>query len=109
MPIWYWAPWQTVHGVRYHGYELGYHPNGPHGPGGRGLHVNTLPEAFAVAAVCLVLFLIFNYAVVATTRPTPPSPAGCSARWKTRCARRKKYSAAPARCPRTCAPDCPRR
>ena len=34
---------------RYHGYELGYHPNGPHGPGGWGLHVNTLPEAFAVA------------------------------------------------------------
>lgn len=68
MPIWYWAPWQTVHGVRYHGYELGYHPNGPHGPGGRGLHVNTLPEAFAVAAVCLVLFLIFNYAMVATAR-----------------------------------------
>jgi hypothetical protein len=49
MPIWYWAPWQTVHGVRYHGYELGYHPNGPHAPGGWGLHVNTLPEAFAVA------------------------------------------------------------
>jgi hypothetical protein len=38
-----------VHGVRYHSYELGYHPNGPHSPGGWGLHVNTLPEAFAVA------------------------------------------------------------
>jgi ABC-type Fe3+ transport system permease subunit len=68
LPIWYWAPWQTIHGVRYHGYDLGYHPNGPHGPGGWGLYVNTLPEAFAVAAVCLVLFLIFNYAVVATAR-----------------------------------------
>ena len=68
LPIWYWAPWKTVHGVRYHGYDLGYHPNGPHGPGGWGLYVNTLPEAFAVAAVCLVLFLIFNYAVVATAR-----------------------------------------
>jgi hypothetical protein len=22
-----------IHGVRYHGYDLGYHPNGPHGPG----------------------------------------------------------------------------
>ena len=54
--------------MRYHGYDLGYHPNGPHGPGGWGLYVNTLPEAFAVAAVCLVLFLIFNYAVVATAR-----------------------------------------
>ena len=68
LPIWYWAPWQTIHGVRYHGYDLGYHPNGPHGPGGWGLYVNTLPEAFAVAAVCLVAFLIFNYAVVATAR-----------------------------------------
>ncbi len=68
LPIWYWAPWKTIHGVRYHGYDLGYHPNGPHGPGGWGLYVNTLPEAFAVAAVCLVVFLIFNYAVVATAR-----------------------------------------
>jgi hypothetical protein len=68
LPIWYWAPWQTIHGVRYHGYELGYYPNGPHGPGGWGLYVNTLPEAFAVAAVCLVLFLIFNYVLVATAR-----------------------------------------
>jgi hypothetical protein len=68
LPIWYWAPWKSIHGVRYHGYDLGYHPNGPHGPGGWGLYVNTLPEAFAVAAVCLVLFLIFNYAVVATAR-----------------------------------------
>jgi len=68
LPIWYWAPWQTIHGVRYHGYDLGYHPNGPHGPGGWGLYVDTLPKAFAVAAVCLVLFLIFNYVVVATAR-----------------------------------------
>ena len=68
LPIWYWAPWQTIHGVRYHGYDLGYHPNGPHGPGGWGLYVNTLPEAFALAAVFLVLFLTFNYAVVATAR-----------------------------------------
>ena len=68
LPVWYWAPWKSIHGVRYHGYDLGYHPNGPHGPGGWGLYVNTLPEAFAVAAVCLVLFLTFNYAVVATAR-----------------------------------------
>jgi hypothetical protein len=68
LPIWYWAPWKTIHGVRYHGYDLGYHPNGPHGPGGWGLYITTLPEAVAVAAVCLVLFLIFTYAVVATAR-----------------------------------------
>jgi hypothetical protein len=68
LPIWYWAPWKSIHGVRYHGYDLGYHPNGPHGPGGWGLYVNTLPEAFAVAAVCLILFLAFNYVLVATAR-----------------------------------------
>ena len=68
LPIWYWAPWQSIHGVRYHGYRLGYFPNGPHGPGGWGLYINTLPKAFAVAAACLVLFLIFNYALVATAR-----------------------------------------
>jgi hypothetical protein len=68
LPIWYWAPWKQIHGVRYHGYDLGYHPNGPHGPGGWGLYIDTLREAFAVAAVCLVLFLIFNYVLVATAR-----------------------------------------
>jgi hypothetical protein len=68
LPIWYWAPWKQIHGVRYHGYDLGYHPNVPHGPGGWGLYIDTLREAFAVAAVCLVLFLIFNYVLVATAR-----------------------------------------
>ena len=68
LPIWYWAPWKTIHGVRYHGYDLGYHPNGPHGPGGWGLYVDTLPKALAVAGVCLILFLIFNYVVVLTAR-----------------------------------------
>jgi hypothetical protein len=68
LPIWYWAPWQTIHGVRYHGYDLGYHPNGPQGPGGWGLYVDTLPKALAVAGVCLILFLIFNYVVVSTAR-----------------------------------------
>jgi len=68
LPIWYWAPWQTVHGVRYHGYDLGYHPNGPHGPGAWGLYVDTLPKALLVAAACLILFLLFNYVLVATAR-----------------------------------------
>jgi len=68
LPIWYWAPWKTIHGVRYHGYDLGYHPNGPHGPGGWGLYVDTLPKALLVAAVCLVLFLLFNYVLVLTGR-----------------------------------------
>jgi len=68
LPIWYWAPWHSIHGVRYHGYDLGYHPNGPHGPGGWGLYVDTLPKALAVAGVCLILFLLFNYIVVLTAR-----------------------------------------
>ena len=68
LPIWYWAPWKSIHGVRYHGYDLGYHPNGPHGPGGWGLYVDTLPKALAVAGVCLILFLLSNYVVVVTAR-----------------------------------------
>jgi putative sensor protein len=68
LPIWYWAPWQTIHGVRYHGYQLGYFPNGPHGPGGWGLYVGTLPKALLTAVACLILFLLFNYVLVATAR-----------------------------------------
>jgi hypothetical protein len=68
LPAWYWAPWQTIHGVRYHGYQLGYFPNGPHGHPGYGIYVDTLPKALLAAAVFLILFLLFNYVVVATAR-----------------------------------------
>jgi hypothetical protein len=68
LPIWYWAPWQTIHGVRYHGYQLGYFPHGPNGPGGVGLYVDTLPKALLAAAVCAILFLLFSYVVVITAR-----------------------------------------
>jgi hypothetical protein len=68
LPIWYWAPWQTIRGVRYHGYQLGYFPNGPHGHPGYGFYVDTLPRALAAAAVFVILFLLFNYVVVATAR-----------------------------------------
>jgi hypothetical protein len=68
LPAWYWAPWQTIHGVRYHGYQLGYFPNGPHGHPGYGLYVDSLPKALLTAAVCLVAFLLFNYVLVATAR-----------------------------------------
>jgi Putative sensor len=68
IPVWYWAPWQTIHGVRYHGYQLGYFPNGPHGHPGYGLYVDSLPKALLVAAVCLVAFLLFTYVLVATAR-----------------------------------------
>lgn len=68
LPLWYWVPWQAVHGVRYHGYALGYFPNGPHGHPTYGLYVDSIPKALLVAAVCLVAFLLFNYVLVATAR-----------------------------------------
>jgi hypothetical protein len=68
VPAWYWAPFQTIHGHRFHGYQIGYFPNGPHGHPGYGLYVDTLPKALLAAAVFLVLFLLFNYVLVATAR-----------------------------------------
>jgi hypothetical protein len=68
LPAWYWAPWQTVHGVRFHGYQLGYFPNGPHGHPGYGLYIDTLPKALLAAAAFAIAFLLFNYALVATAR-----------------------------------------
>ena len=75
LPAWYQYPKQTftigVSGGQQraaHGVQLGYFPHGPHGPGSWGVYVDTMPKALAVAAVCLVLFLIFNYALVATAR-----------------------------------------
>jgi hypothetical protein len=68
LPVWYWAPWQSIHGTRFHGYQLGYFPNGPHGHPGYGLYIDTLPKALLAAAVSLVLFLFLNYVLVATAR-----------------------------------------
>jgi len=72
LPIWYWAPRQTfgfgVNSGSAHGVQFGYFPNGPHGHPGYGLYVDTLPKAFLAAAICLVLFLLFNYVLVATAR-----------------------------------------
>jgi hypothetical protein len=69
LPIWYWAPRQTFdNGTSARGTQLGYFPNGPHGHPGYGLYVDTLPKALLAAAICLVLFLAFNYVLVATAR-----------------------------------------
>jgi Putative sensor len=68
LPAWYWAPWQSIHGHNFHGYQLGYFPNGPHGHPGYGLYVDTLPKALLAAAVFLILFLAFNYVLVGTAR-----------------------------------------
>jgi Putative sensor len=73
LPVWYWAP-RGAAGVGYvndtqvHGVALGYFPHGPHGRGAEGLYVDTLPRALLAAAVFLVLFLLFNYVLVATAR-----------------------------------------
>jgi hypothetical protein len=68
LPAWYWAPWQSIHGTNFHGYELGVFPNGPHASPAYGLYIDTLPKALLTAAVCLILFLLFNYVLVATAR-----------------------------------------
>ena len=75
LPAWYQYPRESytigVSGnssASAHGVQLGYFPHGPHGPGGWGLYVDTLPKALAAAGVCLVLFLLFNYVLVAVAR-----------------------------------------
>jgi Putative sensor len=67
LPAWYWAPRNDFNnGITAHGVPLGYFPNGPLGPGGTGFFVDTLPKALLAAAGFLVLFLLFNYVLVAT-------------------------------------------
>jgi hypothetical protein len=73
VPAWYWAPRGTgaigyTTGTPVHGLAFGYFPHGPHGRGGEGIFVDTLPRALLVAAIFLVLFLLFNYVLVATAR-----------------------------------------
>jgi putative sensor protein len=69
LPAWYWAVPQTFgNGTYAHGVALGYFPNGPHGPGAYGVFVDTMPKALLAAAVFLVLFLLFNYVLVAAAR-----------------------------------------
>jgi len=67
LPIWYrFARNDFTNGESAHGVGLGYFPNGPHGPGAAGLFVANLPTALLAAAGFLVLFLVFNYVLVAT-------------------------------------------
>ena len=69
VPAWYWAPPQTFdNGQTAYGLQLGYFPNGPHGPGSWGLFVDTLPKAFLAAAGFLAAFLLFTYVLVLTAR-----------------------------------------
>jgi Putative sensor len=50
------------------GLMIGHFPAGPYGPGAHGVYVDSLPGALVVGAICLVLFLLFNYVLVATAR-----------------------------------------
>jgi hypothetical protein len=73
LPVWYWAPRGDaglgyVSGPPIHGVPLGYFPHGPHGAGGWGLYVDTLPKALLAAAIFLAAFLLFNYVFVLTAR-----------------------------------------
>ncbi|HEY3734763.1 MAG TPA: sensor domain-containing protein [Streptosporangiaceae bacterium] len=73
LPVWYWAPRGNagigyVNGPRPNGIALGYFPHGAHGPGSKGLYVDTLPKALLAAAIFLVLFLAFSYILVLTAR-----------------------------------------
>ena len=67
-PAWYRYIGNTYHGHTVHGLQLGYFPDGPATAHSWGVYVDTLPKALLTAAACLVLFLIFNYVLVATAR-----------------------------------------
>jgi hypothetical protein len=68
LPAWYWAPEQTYAGGTFRGVQFGYFPHGPHGRGSIGIFVDTPGKAILVAAVFLVLSLLFQYVVVLTAR-----------------------------------------
>jgi Putative sensor len=69
LPAWYWAPRSTFgHGHVVHGVQLGYFPDGPRSVSHWGWYVTTPHQAVVAGAVCLVLFLLFNYVVVAAAR-----------------------------------------
>jgi hypothetical protein len=68
LPLWYRYPRSDYPGGTAHGVQLGYFPNGPNGHPGYGLFVNTLPKALLAAAAFGILWLLFNYVLLATAR-----------------------------------------
>ena len=54
LPVWYWAPWQTIHGVRFHGTSSATSPTARTATRRYGLYIDTLPKALLAAAVCLI-------------------------------------------------------
>jgi hypothetical protein len=68
LPVWYRFSDQTYQGHTYHGAAFGYFPHGPHGRGAIGIFVDTPGKAIMLAALFLVLSLLFQYVVVLTAR-----------------------------------------
>jgi hypothetical protein len=69
VPAWYrYVPETFNNGQTAHGLQFGYFPNGPAGPGSWGWFIGNLHQALIAAGVFLVLFLLFNYALVGTAR-----------------------------------------
>jgi hypothetical protein len=72
LPLWYsHAKGVCVgycNGPSVSGVLIGDYPHGPHVPGDHGLWVHSLSTAFLVEAGFVILFLLFNYVLVATAR-----------------------------------------
>jgi hypothetical protein len=72
LPLWYsWAKGVCVgycNGPNVSGLLIGDYAHGPDVPGAHGIYVHSLPAALLVAAGFVILFLLFNYVLVATAR-----------------------------------------
>ena len=69
VPVWYrFIPQTFDNGTKAHGLSWGHFPNGPHGSDGWGFWIGSTPAAIVAALVCLVLFLAWNYVLIATAR-----------------------------------------
>jgi hypothetical protein len=72
LPLWYsWAKGVCVgycNGPSVSGVLIGDYSRGPHVPGDHGLYVHSLSTALLAAAGFAVLFLLFNYVLVAAAR-----------------------------------------
>lgn len=72
VPLWYsWAKGVCVgycNGPSVSGVLIGDYPHGPRVPGDHGLYVHSLSTALLAAAGFAVLFLLFNYVLVASAR-----------------------------------------
>lgn len=72
LPLWYSQARGVCvgycNGPSVSGVLIGDYPHGPHVPGDHGLWVHSMSTALLVAAGFVILFLLFNYVLVATAR-----------------------------------------